>query len=496
LIPKTSVLLSTYFTYPFSVGGVSTWCDILCRHLADLEFIVFAVTGNTPGTAKYSLPGNMREVIQVPLTNSWDGPYRNIGNVPVSVLDQRQDATEEIIYEKFLPWLRLFVRAVVEERSIHLELSAKTISHIWRYFQRYNWDKTWQSKSVMAAFNEGATRPYEEGLDDVHPDFRPRNDDLSLALSWMIHYLSPLNMPVPATDLVQLTNAGQIVGIISKCEYGTPLVLTEHGVFSRERYLSLSSMNGSLFVKSFLTKMTNLLCKVNYNLADVICPSSEFNRRWETYYGADPGKIEVIYNGVEVESFRPSPKRLQTKLRPTVVAAASVVPLKDIETMIRAAAIVRKSIRNLKFIVYGSLTDNPSYVKRCRTVIAELNLEDNFEFAGVKREAPDIYNEGDITVLASLTESCPYALLESMSCACPVVCTDVGDVRKIVSDFGFVVPPGDIGALAEEIVRLLRNQKLRTAVGNRGREEVLAKYRSTRMVDAYLKVYERATKVF
>ena len=58
---RLSVLLTTEGTYPFSSGGVSTWCDILCRALGDIEFVLFAVTGNPEVELKYDLPDNISD---------------------------------------------------------------------------------------------------------------------------------------------------------------------------------------------------------------------------------------------------------------------------------------------------------------------------------------------------------------------------------------------------------------------------------------------------
>ena len=78
-----------------------------------------------------------------------------------------------------------------------------------------------------------------------------------------------------------------------------------------------------------------------------------------------------------------------------------------------------------------------------------------------------------------------------MSCARPVVATDVGGVREALEGFGLVVPPLDFEALGEAAVELLRDDEMRLELGRRAREQVLAHYRVTQSVDAYHKVYAR-----
>jgi glycosyltransferase involved in cell wall biosynthesis len=174
-----------------------------------------------------------------------------------------------------------------------------------------------------------------------------------------------------------------------------------------------------------------------------------------------------------------------------VVAAARVFPLKDIETMIRAAAVARDSLPDVEFLVYGSLDADVPYVEACRSVIAELGLEKTFVFAGHHTKPADLYNEGDISALSSISEGFPYTVLESMACARPVVATDVGGVREALEDFGVLVKPRDHEAFGKAVVQLLENPELRSQMGRQAREAVLARFRTEHSVGAYRRLYRR-----
>jgi hypothetical protein len=76
------VLLCTEGTYPYVGGGVSTWCDILCRQMPDVDFTLFTVTGNPDVRAEYELPVNARKMIHVPL---WGCRNRRSTRSPVDV---------------------------------------------------------------------------------------------------------------------------------------------------------------------------------------------------------------------------------------------------------------------------------------------------------------------------------------------------------------------------------------------------------------------------
>jgi glycosyltransferase involved in cell wall biosynthesis len=213
-----------------------------------------------------------------------------------------------------------------------------------------------------------------------------------------------------------------------------------------------------------------------------------FNHRWEVRYGADPARIETIYNGVDPQVFAPRPKPPGP---PTVLAAARVYPLKDIETMIRSAGVVRGEIPDVRFLLYGSLSADPAYVERCRALIAQLGLDETFLLKGPHAKPSELYSEGDLTVLSSISEAFPYTVLESMACARPVVGTDVGGVREALEGFGLIVPPRDPASLGRAILMLLQDDELRLELGRRAREEVLARFRITDSVDSYRRLYRR-----
>ncbi len=109
----------------------------------------------------------------------------------------------------------------------------------------------------------------------------------------------------------------------------------------------------------------------------MIAPVAGYNRGWEERYGAPPERVRTIHNGVDPELFTPRPKPASTRGVPTVVAAARIMPVKDIETMIRSAAVARRSIPEVRFVVYGATDVDRDYHTRCRALVAELGLEEH-----------------------------------------------------------------------------------------------------------------------
>lgn len=156
-----------------------------------------------------------------------------------------------------------------------------------------------------------------------------------------------------------------------------------------------------------------------------------------------------------------------------------------------SAALVREAIPNVLFLVYGATDADPGYTARCVALIEALGLRETFELRGHHPAPEQLYNDGDVSVLTSVSEGFPYTVIESMSCERPVVATDVGGVGEALHDCGRLVAPRDEAAVARALVELLRDDGLRRTLGRRGRHVVLENYRTRHATDAYRATYAR-----
>lgn len=453
-----------------------------------MEFTLYAITGNPEVTLKFEPPSNARQVVHVPLFGMQDPVEYLLRQVPAGELRARRHATDDAaIGETFLPLLEQLLHGL-EVTGPEIRDYGVVVYELWRWFESHDWRRTWKSPLVYDAFLRHASA-------HAVPGEQPTVADVNTALHWLSSFLLPLAVGVPKTDLVHSTIAGfaALPGIIAKHRDGTPFLITEHGVFVRERYISISGAEFSQYSKRFLMALSSFVARLVYAHADLVAPVVEFNRRWEIPYGADAAQVRVIYNGVDPGLFVPKPKPVETAGGPVAVAAARIFPLKDIETMIRSAAVARDLLPEIRYLVYGSLDADVPYVERCRALIGELGLERTFEFRGFHSKPAELYTEGDICVLSSISEAFPYTVLESMACARPVVGTDVGGVKEAVEGFGRVVPPRDPEAFGRAVVELLADDEFRRELGRRCREEVLAKYRTSNSVNAYRDAYAELT---
>lgn len=125
---------------------------------------------------------------------------------------------------------------------------------------------------------------------------------------------------------------------------------------------------------------------------------------------------------------------------------------------LEAAARIREQVPNARFLVVGRRLDTDvACWGQLQRLTARLGLAQSVLFTGFRGDIARVLAALDVFVLPSIQESCPVALLEAMAMKVPVVATDVGSVREMVDSgrTGFVVPPGDAGAIAEAVLAVL-----------------------------------------
>jgi glycosyltransferase involved in cell wall biosynthesis len=175
------------------------------------------------------------------------------------------------------------------------------------------------------------------------------------------------------------------------------------------------------------------------------------------YSAVDPGKFAA---GADTPAQRHRIRQgLGMPPECTVIGTVrNVNRLKGYTYFLEAAAQIKKALGRVRFLVVGRKLDtDPGYWDHLQRLTAELGLEQDVIYTGFRDDVPALLSALDLFVLPSLQESCPVALLEAMAMQVPVVATDVGSVREMMTNghSGFVVPPGDAGALAQAVLTYL-----------------------------------------
>jgi glycosyltransferase involved in cell wall biosynthesis len=479
---KITVMLSTEGTYPFHQGGVSTWCEILVNRLSSVDYIVYSVLMNPFVTQKFSLPENT-SLIKMPLWGT-EEPSEHF-SIPFSEIYLAKKRTGiAAIKEHFIPLFRELILELMSERKDPHKFSF-ILLHLYHYFQQYEYKNSFKAEITWETYKELVLSCCNGKGENLSP---PDIYGLQQSLGWVYRFLNIVNTPIPDAHVTH-SSAAAFCGIpcvLAKLKNKTPYLLTEHGVYLREQYLSLSKRAYSSFLSAFLIRFIHSITTMNYAFADQVSPVCQYNTRWETRFGVMPKKIQVIYNGVDQSVFTEAPSAPRDQ--PTVVAVARIDPIKDIVTLIKAAAVVKNRVPNVKFIVYGSVSV-PDYYTQCLETREKLGLTDTFIFAGHTSNMAAAYRSGDVIALSSISEAFPYSVVEAMMSGKPVVATDVGGIKEALGDTGILVPPCDPDRLADGIQKLLENPELRNEFGKEGRERALNFFTLERVLELHLKSY-------
>ncbi|MEU6546858.1 GT4 family glycosyltransferase PelF [Streptomyces sp. NPDC046859] len=460
------VTLLTEGTYPHSHGGVSVWCDQLVTGMPDIDFDVIAVTGTGREPLVWDLPGHVRDVLSVPLWGATpDGR-------PPRGRSRRRLATA---YERFLTAL---VDPGAEDGfapALHALARAAAAAELSPFLR---------GDTALRILTAVWTRP---GL--AVREARPTLHDALTATALLEHALRPLAAPPPRDGVAHAVSGGVAVlpGLAARERYGVPLLLTEHGVYLRERYLGYRTAAYRWPVKAVVLGFFRLLAQESYRQAALITPGNRYNRLWEEQGGADPAAIRTVYNGVDPAAFPPAGPEPGT---PTLSWAGRVDPIKDLETLIRAFALVRGQRPDVRLRLFGGTPrGGEAYRERCEALAAELGHADAVTFEGRVDDIKDAYAAGTVVMLSSISEGFPFTLIEAMSCGRATVSTDVGGVREAVGDTGLVVPPRDPAAMAAAALELLGDPGRRRAMGEAARLRVIEQFTLRQTIDTFRGIY-------
>jgi glycosyltransferase involved in cell wall biosynthesis len=221
--------------------------------------------------------------------------------------------------------------------------------------------------------------------------------------------------------------------------------------------------------------------------------------------GQPPGTYRVVYNGVDVERFKPievSQLRRELGLKenqPVVGMFASFKPQKNHPLWLRAARKVLDRIPDVKLMFVGDElfkggSQSLAFKKTIRDAVDQLGLERHCLFLGNRPDVENYYNLCDVTVLPSLYEGMPNVALESMACGVPIIATNVADNASLILDgrTGYVIPVGDEQILADRVCQVLLDRSLREQMSRHGQAWMAGEFSCRKFADKTLAVFKEA----
>ena len=223
------------------------------------------------------------------------------------------------------------------------------------------------------------------------------------------------------------------------------------------------------------------------HLSDALIAVSEAVKQDLVTLGVAPaGHIRVVPLGLDLERFTLELPRGVLRAGPGVAADAPLVgmvgrlvPIKDVPTFLRAAALVRAARPDVRFALVGDGEERAALEREA----ARLGLSSALSFHGWRRDMEAVYGDLDVVVNSSRNEGTPVALIEALASGRPVVATRVGGTADLLAggEFGHLVPPEDPRALADAILGVLEDTPAARRRALLGRAHVLARHGADRL---------------
>lgn len=477
-------------TYPYVAGGVSSWVHQLLRAYPDRTFALLHI-GPDPSAYEeplYEMPPN---VVALQEVHCQGGP----GARPRPRLVKRGRATPSRML-RGLRQLHLSDR-VDDELVDNLAAGDLTLDEF------LHGDET---------FELLCTEIYER----VSPG-APFTDFFWHFRAMHLPLLRLLAAPCPPAKVYHAVSTGYagVVGAIAARTQRRPLLITEHGIYARERELELSRATwirdvGNVVtgarpspLRQFWSHYFKMLSRIAYHCATQLLTLSEANRAKQLADGADQRKTAVVPNGVDQERFKPGERESGNTSRPMRVGfVGRVVPIKDVITLIRACSIALDQA-DLEVWIIGPEDEDASYAKRCHALVNTMGLRDHIKFLG-PQPMTEMYPQLDVVLLTSISEGQPLVILEAFAAGVPVIATDVGACRELIEGgpedrnlgpSGIVTRVANPLETAAALACLARDPELRAAMGRAGLRRVAARYQQTQVVATYDSLYKRMVNV-
>jgi len=305
----------------------------------------------------------------------------------------------------------------------------------------------------------------------------------------------------PRTEM-DLTAAWRFSRVINRLAPDVVHAHDPHGVAMASLALSLGASASHGRAPAFVASRRvdfhlkgNSFSRWKYRQVDCFIAASEAIRRMLVADGVPSERTVTVHEGVDVDHVRAAPPvNIHEAFwlphqAPVVGNVAALVPHKGQRYLVDAAHLVVREIPDARFVILGEGELREHLEKQIR----DHHLEKHVLLPGFRTDVLGCMKSFDLFVMSSVTEGLGTSLLDAMACARPIVATRAGGIPEIVEDGvnGFLVPPRDAASLAAAIVRALKDESLRTRMGDAGYARVRERFTVDRMVSETAAVYKR-----
>ena len=233
--------------------------------------------------------------------------------------------------------------------------------------------------------------------------------------------------------------------------------------------------------------------KLSIDESDGVTSVSKFLKKETIHHYKIKKEIEVIYNFIDENKYKRKPnhslkKVFSPKNEKIILHTSNFRKLKSVPDLINAFKIIKKEIPS-KLILIG---DGPER-SLCEKIARDLNIEKDIFFLGKQSEIINLLSIGDVFVLPSQTESFGLSVLEAMCCEVPAVTSNVGGLPEVNIDnkTGLLFNYGDVNMLAEKVLTILTDSKLKTSMQHEARKHAIKCFSQNKIITKYEDYYKK-----
>ena len=467
---KMDICIVAEGCYPYVVGGVSGWIHSMIRSFPSINFIILAVVQDRDMRGKfvYELPSNVTAVYESYLSDfDWEGGKKKGKRTKLGKKEYL--ALRSILLNQDVDWDTVFEMFQKKSFSIDDLLMGADFLRIVQECYKYRYPQI------------------------VFSDFLWTMRSIFLPLFLI------LKTPLPKADIYHCVATGYagVLGSMAKHFYRSALVISEHGIYTREReeeILKASWVAG--IYKNIWIDQFRKMSMLAYSRADTVTSLYTHAKELQIGLGCPENKLRVTPNGIDMDRFKDlTGKTAEEEKYINIGAVLRVAPIKDVKTMIRAFAFAKEKLSSLKLWIMGPTDEDEDYARECFELVDALRVED-VVFTG-RVNVTDYLGRMDFTILTSISEGQPLTILESFAAHKPVISTDVGCCRELIygeDDFGtagILCHIMNTAEIAAAMVEMGKSPRLRQEMGESGYKRVTNSYQIQQMTRAYAEIYEQ-----
>ena len=274
-----------------------------------------------------------------------------------------------------------------------------------------------------------------------------------------------------------------------------PVVATIHHPITQDHSLSLQvakNWKERLSTNrwhSFLRMQKKVAPKLN----QIICPSEQSKEDVEKEFKVDGTNIEVVLNGIDLDTFREDKSIKKVPFRIITIASADI-PLKGLRFLIEAMIGIIDTFPEAHLAVIGKAKEEGEIVQQ----ISKLNLSEKVSFhSGLSQsEIVSLYSSAHISVIPSLYEGFGFGAAEAMACGLPLISTQSGGLKEVIGEDASIIEAGSSKVIVSAVKDLFSSQEKQLSLSKKGRERMEREFNWPKAARAYERIYMKVVEEF